>query len=267
MPASDVPRDLQAEYDDLDRVLTALDAAEWDLPTPATGWSVSDQVAHLAFSEELAALAATDATGFATRLAGLLADLDAIDRQQKERTVAMTSADILEWWRSTRRETLDALRAHDVDDRIPWITGDMKLTSFATARLMETWAHGQDVVDAVGASRTPTDRLRHIAHLGVITRGFSFAVRGRQAPDTAVRVALTSPAGEQWAWGPDEATDTITGPAEDFCLVVTQRRHPDDTDLVATGAAAREWIDIAQAFAGPPTDQRAPQQNSRAGRA
>lgn len=262
MPAPDVLRDLQAEYGDLDRVLTGLDAADWDRQTPAANWSVTDQVAHLAFSEELAALAATDATGFATRLAELLADLDAVDRLQKERTSAMTAADILHWWRSTRQETHDALRAHDADDRIPWITGDMKLTSFATARLMETWAHGQDIVDAVGAERTPTERLRHIAHIGVSTRGFSYAVRGRQAPDTPVRLVLTSPTGEQWAWGPDDATDVVTGAAEDFCLVVTQRRHPDDTDLVVTGDAAREWIEIAQAFAGPPTDQRPPRRDN-----
>ena len=267
MPAPDVFGDLEAEYEDLDGVLAGLDETDWDRPTPAIDWSVTDQIAHLALSEELATLAATDATGFSARLEELLADLDAVDRQQKERTASMSPSEIHDWWRAARKGTLDALRAHGTDDRIPWITGDMKLASFATARLMETWAHGQDIVDAVGAERAATDRLRHIAHLGVSTRRFSYAARGRHPPDTPVRVALTSPSGEQWMWGDDDAPDTITGAAEDFCLVVTQRRHPDDTALVVTGNSAREWIGIAQAFAGPPTEHRPPRHHSRAGHA
>jgi len=118
---------------------------------------------------------------------------------------------------------------------------------------MEYWAHGQDVADAVGKQRTPTDRLRHICHLGVRTRGFSYAVRGQTAPDTEVFVSLTGPNGDMWTWGDPAAADRVEGSALDFCLVVTQRRHPDDTDLVINGDAAREWMSIAQAFAGGPT--------------
>ena len=129
----------------------------------------------------------------------------------------------------------------------------MGAKSFLTARLMEVWAHGQDICDAVGATREPTDRLRHIAQLGVITRGWSYLVRGEQPPDGAVRVELTAPSGEVWTWGPDDAPDRVTGPAEDFCLVVTQRRHVDDTDLEIDGELATGWMGRAQAFAGGPT--------------
>jgi uncharacterized protein (TIGR03084 family) len=130
----------------------------------------------------------------------------------------------------------------------------MSAKSFLTARLMETWAHGQDVVDAVGAARAPTDRLRHIAQLGVITRRWSYANRGLAVREEEVRVELAGPSGTTWTWGQDDAAASIVGAAEDFCLVVTQRRHVDDTMLVVRGDAARDWMLKAQAFAGPPTD-------------
>jgi hypothetical protein len=44
----------------------------------------------------------------------------------------------------------------------------------------------------------------------------------------------------------------VTGPAEDFCMLVTQRRAPRELDVVAVGPDAQKWLTIAQAFAGPP---------------
>ncbi|NNL77908.1 MAG: maleylpyruvate isomerase family mycothiol-dependent enzyme, partial [Desulfobacterales bacterium] len=130
--------------------------------------------------------------------------------------------------------------------------------SFATARIMETWAHGQDVADALGIERVPTDRLRHIAHLGVATFGWSFTNRQMKVPDSPVKVEITSPSGELWTWGPEEANDIVTGSAEDFCLVVVQRRNLADTQLVIKGATARQWMSIAQTFAGQPGIGRKP---------
>ena len=136
----------------------------------------------------------------------------------------------------------------------------MSARSFITARLMETWAHGQDVVDALGAERPPTDRLRHVAHIGVGARPFSYVANGREPNPAPVRVELVAPSGDEWTWGPDDAADRVSGPALDFCLLVTQRRHRDDVDLTVQGAAADEWIGIAQAFAGPPGPGRRPGQ-------
>ena len=128
----------------------------------------------------------------------------------------------------------------------------------ATARLMETWAHGQDVADALGVRRVPTARLRHVAHIGVRARDYAFRAAGRTPPAEPFRVELTGPDGHEWTWGPDEASDRVTGAALDFCLLVTQRRHRADVDVTATGAGADAWLDIAQAFAGPPGAGRAP---------
>jgi uncharacterized protein (TIGR03084 family) len=134
----------------------------------------------------------------------------------------------------------------------------MSATSMATARLMETWAHGQDVADALGITRTPTPRLRHVAWLGTRTRDFAFAVRGLAPPAEPFRVELSAPDGPVWTFGPEDARQRVSGPALDFCLLVTQRIHRDDTDLVATGADADAWLDIAQTFAGPPGSGRVP---------
>jgi uncharacterized protein (TIGR03084 family) len=128
----------------------------------------------------------------------------------------------------------------------------MSAASSVTARLMETWAHGQDVVDALGLTRPPTARLRHVAHLGVRTLGWSFRVHGRPEPTEPVRVELTAPQGGTWTWGPEDTADRVAGPAEDFCLLVTQRRHRGRTALSARGPVADAWLDLAQAFAGPP---------------
>jgi uncharacterized protein (TIGR03084 family) len=123
---------------------------------------------------------------------------------------------------------------------------------------METWAHTQDIADALGVTREPTSRLRHVAHIGVGARAFSYAAHGQVIPDTPVRVELTAPDGAVWTWGPADAADQVTGNALDFCLLVTQRRHRDDLSLTIAGEAAQHWMAIAQAFAGPPGPGREP---------
>ena len=192
------------------------------------------------FRAETAALLAADGAG---------RDLaDRMARQLRGRT----AAELLGWFRTARARLLDTFSRTDPATRAPWYGPSMSAASSATARLMETWAHGQDIADAVGVERVPTARLRHIAHLGVRTREFAYANRGLAAPPEPVRVVLTAPDGGIWAWGPDDAADQVTGPALDFCLAVTQRRNLADTALTLTGPAATEWMGIAQAFAGPP---------------
>jgi uncharacterized protein (TIGR03084 family) len=249
--------DLVAEEADLDAVVAPLDDAGWATPTPAEGWDVRDSIAHLATAEDLAAAAATDPAAFQQQLEALMADLaNAVDALVGKGR-SMPGTDVLAWWRESRGTTLDGLRAHEPKDRLPWIAAPMSAMSFASARLMETWAHGQDIVDGLGITRAPTMRLRHVADIGVRTRRYAYTARGRELPDGDVRVELTAPDGSTWEWD-ESTTDTVRGPALDFCLVVTQRRNPADVELEVSGPLARAWIDIAQAFAGPATDHRAP---------
>ena len=144
--------DLAAEEADLDTVVARIDDNEWVTPTPAAGWDVRDSIAHLAVSEDLAATALDDPDRFAVRLAAMLADLAGTEASMLRAGRARAGPDVLAWWRTERARVLDGLGARDAADRIPWVTGRLSAVSFATARLMETWAHGQDVVDALGAN-------------------------------------------------------------------------------------------------------------------
>jgi len=244
--------DLAAEHDSLDAVVAALDADAWDTATPAEGWAVRHQISHLTYFDEQAALAAVDPTAFEQNRDVLFADPASFDTSGTNAALDPTA--LLESWRAGRQTLLDAFTGRDPSERLPWYGPPMSARSFLTARLMESWAHGTDIAGSVGATLPATDRLRHIAHLGVVTRRWSFSVRGLEAPDGEVRVELDPPSGGvPWTWGPADAPDRVTASALDFCLVVTQRRHIDDSDIVATPGPAAEWMAVAQAFAGGAT--------------
>lgn len=244
--------DLSAETADLRTMLVALADADWRRETPAEGWRIGDQVSHLAYFDDAAVQAATDPDGFLAELARLDAAGGVNPDSIAARYHDLPGAGLLAWLDEARGRLLDVYRALDPAARVPWFGPSMSAASALTARLMETWAHGQDIADALGVDRVPSDRLRHVAHLGVHARAFSYTANGRRAPELPVRVELTAPSGVIWNWGPTDAADRVSGPALDFCWVVTQRRHRDDTALAIRGSAADEWMAIAQAFAGPP---------------
>jgi uncharacterized protein (TIGR03084 family) len=252
----EVAADLQAEQAVLDAVVAELSDEQWQLDTPSAGWTVADQIGHLTYFDGAAATAVTDPDAFTASFEELLASPDGGDALTLGRD--RSPAELLAAWRANRQRLADVAATLTDGQRIGWYGPSMGAKSFLTARLMECFAHGQDIVDAVGAQRVPTDRVRHIAQLGFITRGWSYVNRGMEVPPGEVRVELTGPSGAVWTFGPDDAPDMVTGPAVDFCLVVTQRRHVDDTELVVEGAVARDWMERAQAFAGGPTDGRAP---------
>ena len=252
--------DLEAEHEALDVLVRDLPDQAWDRLTPAEGWMVRDQISHLWFFDGTARLAVVDVDAFQASAKALLARVDEGDDPSITPGRVVAPAQLLASWREGRAALLTALRATDPKARIPWYGPTMGARSFATARLMETWAHGQDVADALDATREPTARLRHVAHIGVLARPFAYATRGMELPEREVRVELAAPDGSTWTWGPEDAADVVRGDALDFCLVVTQRRHPADTALVVEGPAAEEWMGIAQAFAGPPGPGRQPGQ-------
>jgi uncharacterized protein (TIGR03084 family) len=258
--------DLRAEHEALDAVVAGLDEEGWDTATPAEGWAVRDQIAHLAFFDDKARLAATDPHAFASDLEAVMTDGTAYMNRAVERGRALGSAELLTWWRSGREALLADAAELDPSTRVAWYGPPMGALSFITARLMETWAHGQDVIDGLGVTRSSTDRLRHICHIGVRTLPFSFGAHGQEVPTAAVRVELVSPSGDVWEWGPHDASDIVRGEALDFALLVTQRRHRDDVELVAVGDTADRWLSLAQCFAGPPGSGRRSGQFPRLGR-
>lgn len=254
---AEVLTDLAEESADLDRLVADLPAADWSRPTPAHGWTIGHQIAHLAWTDEVTLLAVTDTEAFLAGLAAAIEDPGGfVDKAAAD--FLAPPVELLARWRAGRVALADALTAVPPGVKLPWYGVSMSATSMATARVMETWAHGLDVADALGVTRPPTDRLRHVVFLGVRTLGYGFVAHGREAPGEPVHVALSAPDGALWTYGPEDAPNRVVGPALDFCLLVTQRRHRADLSLVATGPVAEEWLDVAQAFAGPPGTGREP---------
>ena len=267
MPADmrELLADLAAETQAVRDMLVPLDEADWEVATPASGWAIRDQISHLAYFDETAALAAADPERFRAEAAGLMQAGPGFPDEIARRYRDLPPATLLAWFDGARDRYLATLAQADPSARLPWYGPDMSAASSVTARLMETWAHGQDVAAALGVQPEPTGRLRHIAHLGVATFAFSFQLHGHPVPETPVRVELAAPDGTTWAWGPADARNRVAGPALDFCLVVTQRRHIADSALEVGGAVAGEWMSIAQAFAGAPGPGRRPGQITGAG--
>lgn len=243
--------DLAAEHEALDSVVASLRPEAWSTPTPAPGWTVAHQISHLTYFDGQVVLAATDPRSFEAGRDALLADPGHFDMAGPWWGDA--PGDLLARWRDARGGIAGAFAGLGAKDRLPWYGPPMSARSSITARLMETWAHGVDVTDGLGLAPSASDRLRHVAHLGYVTRGFSYAVRGQEAPPAPVAVVLEGPAGDTWTWGELDAPDRVEGPALDFCLAVTQRRPLDQVDLAVTGPAAAGWLEVAQAFAGGPT--------------
>jgi uncharacterized protein (TIGR03084 family) len=265
MEASDMPADMTALAADLaaesavTRALVAgLDEAGWNTPTPAAGWDIGDQISHLAYFDEVTVRSAVRPEQFLAELVQAEAEGGINPDTIAARFRDQTGAQLLAWFDTARADLIGTFAGLDPRARLPWFGPAMSAASSLTARIMETWAHTQDIADALGVTREPTPRLRHVAHIGVGARAFSYAVHGQALPAAAIRVELEGPDGTPWTWGPPDATDRVTGPALDFCLLVTQRRHRDDLALFIEGPAADGWTAIAQSFAGAAGTGRSP---------
>jgi uncharacterized protein (TIGR03084 family) len=255
--------DLRQQHAVLDQLLDSLGSEQWQTASAAPGWTVKDQAFHISYFDKVAADVAVSPAGFLEARPAIIADPDRYMTEHLAPGRAQTGAEVLDGWRRNRDAMLDAFGGANPRARHPWFGPDMSTTSFATARLMEIFAHGQDIADGLYRRLDNNAGLAHIAHLGVITRSFSYLVHNRSAPGAEVHVDLDFPDSTTRRWGPASAKDVIRGSARDFCLVVTQRRHPGDTDLAIRGRAATEWMSIAQAFAGKPGTGRQPGQFPR----
>lgn len=244
--------DLRAESDELDALVAPLADDRWAEPTPAPGWTIAHQIGHLLWTDRVALTSVTDEAGFGELLQAAAANPTGFVDAGAEEVAATKPPELLADWRATRTRLHDALLTVPDGRKLPWFGPPMSAASMATARLMETWAHGLDVADALGVTRPATARLRSVAHIGVRARDYAFVANGLTPPSEPFLVELRAPDGGVWSWGPPDAAQRVTGSAEDFCFLVTQRRPRRTLDVVAQGADAERWLDIAQAFAGPP---------------
>ena len=248
-----ITSDLEKQYHEFDNLVHNLNQKQWFLKTPFFQWTIFDQIAHIAFFDHEALLAIENPNKFMERAKGVMSVIIS-GKSWRKYTNALLGADdpaeLMNLWRNIRNRLLSRLSSISPEDRVLWYGPDMSVRSFATARLMETWAHSQDVFDSLKIKRVNGTELFHVAHIGVTTFTWSFLIRKIDAPIIKPRIELTGPSDEQWRWGEPDATERVWGSAKDFCLVATQRRNVKDTDLKWKGNNVAKWLTIAQAFAG-----------------
>jgi uncharacterized protein (TIGR03084 family) len=254
----DVFADLVAEGDEVDRMVAGLTPDQWALPTPAAGWTIAHQVAHLAATFRMAGLAAAEPGAFVALVSRLSDDFDANVRMALSSYLAEPPEVLLQRWRTERATAEVALGSVYTGQLVPWLVRAMPASILAAAGMTELFGHGQDIADTLGITRVRTDRLRHIVAFAVRTWDFGYATHGIATPDIEMRFEVTAPSGARWHFGPAASPDRVSGPAEDFCLLVTRRRHHADLALVASGDEAERWLDIAQAYRGPAGTGRTP---------
>ena len=252
--------DLAAEAADVDRIVSGLDEAGWRTPTPAPGWTVFDQVAHLIFIAQLAGTAAADPEAFRDMASGAQDDFEAAVNRRLADYQAWPPDRLLGRWREEHAAAVAALSAVPSGELVPWLVRPLPAQVLACAGIMELFGHGQDIADALGAKRERTDRLGHLVFFTVMVRDFGYEARGLTPPDHEFRFEITAPSGELWTFGAADSPDRVSGPAVDLCLLAARRRHRDDLSLVATGPDADRWLDIAQNYRGPAGEGRKPGQ-------
>ena len=253
-------QDFLDETRSLHGLIAGLDDAALLRPTLFKRWPIERIIGHLHFWNRAALLSVSDEAGFVAFMgdvrnriaAGGMATLEA------EWLAGLGGQALVAAWLNFAEELSAAVAPLAASDRVKWVGPDMSVRSSITARLMETWAHGQAAFDALGAVRVNRDSIRGIAVLGVNTYGWTYAVRGLPAPDQKPFVELTASSGAIWRFGEEQADERIEGLAEEFCQVVTQTRNIADTKLRVSGANAADWMARAQCFAGPPETPPAP---------
>lgn len=253
--------DFRAESQALAAVLAPLAEAEFDRATQFKGWTIDDVIGHLHMFNVAALKSLESDTAFARFFAPIAAMLEqgkTLREAQYPWLDGLRGRALLAAWQDTAEAMADAFAAADPKARLKWAGPDMSALSSVTARQMETWAHGQEVFDLLGAVRPEQDRIRNIAHLGVATYGWTFANRGAPVPEPAPHVQLTGPSGAIWDWNTPQEGNAVIGSAVEFAQVVTQVRNIADTSLQTRGETARRWMQSAQCFAGPPEDPPAP---------
>lgn len=253
--------DFRAEARALGALLADLPDSDFARPTRFKGWSIDDILGHLHLFDVAACAALQGDAAFDAFAAPLVSQWEggvSILDSQRGWIGDLSGPALRDAWAAGAERLADAFAEADPKARLKWVGPGMSARSSVTARQMETWAHGQAIFDLLGVTRTATDRLRNIAHLGVVTIPFAFANRGETPPDPLPHVRLMAPSGAVWTWNDPSSPDRIEGSALAFCQTAAQTRAAADTDLVATGPGAIRWLQIAQCFAGPPNDPPAP---------
>lgn len=254
---------LQQAFDfrDESRALHALLKAQpesfFEQPTQFKGWAANDVLQHLAYWNLMADKQLIDEGGLLAVLGVIRKHPRGLRGHESDHFEGLLGHRLLEHWRVGFEAVAERFSQADPRQRLKWSGPDMSARSSMTARLMETWAHGMALYDALGVVRQDHDRIQNIVILGVNTYGWTFRNRGLEVPMPMPWVRLTAPSGEVWTYGQPQDADAagqVSGSATAFCQVVTQTRNWQDVNLEVQGPNATAWMRQAQCFAGPPHD-------------
>ncbi len=253
--------DFRTECDVLAEALDPLSDQDFETETLFKRWTLHDVIAHLHIFNWAADASIHRPEDFRSFMTGLR-EPRAGGRSMRQITDDWFDGDrnraVFERWRDYYPQVCERLDGVDPKLRVEWAGPSMSVRSSLTARQMETWAHGQEVFDALGRDRRETDRIKNIVVLGINTFGWTYNVRKLEVPKTMPHLRLVSPSGATWEWNETESANRVAGSALEFCQVVTQVRNIADTRLQLEGDVAKEWMGMAQCFAGPPESPPAP---------
>jgi len=254
------PIDFKDESEALYQLITNAPDGVMERETGFKDWTVGNIIGHLHMWNWAADLSLHDPEAFSNFYlkAGPAVQAKGLRAFEDKWLGGLDGHELLETWRRLYLEIADRFGAADPRHRVKWGGPEMSVRSSITARLMETWAHGQAVYDMLGVPRKDHDRIKNTAVLGVNTFGWTFINRKLDIPKPAPYVRLTAPSGAVWEWNEPDKHNCVDGAATEFCQVVTQTRNIADTDLQVEGETAQKWMAIAQCFAGPPEDPPAP---------
>lgn len=255
------PVDFRAESDALYKILAPLDEASFIRPSQFKGWSINDVLGHLHLWNWAADAGLNNIAQFEAINGQLNTALNAgqsLRLFEKQWRGELDGHALLNVWRDFYTDMSRRFADVDPATRVRWFGPSMSVRSSITARMMETWAHGQAIYDMLGIQRADTDRIKNIAILAINTFGWSFSNRGMAVPDAIPHIRLHAPSGAVWRWFDECEDNLIEGSATEFCQVAAQVRNVADTNLQAAGNTANRWLSIMQCFAGAPEDPPAP---------
>jgi uncharacterized protein (TIGR03084 family) len=241
--------DLAAEQHALACLLDSLSTREWERPSAAAGWSVRDQVAHLADTEEVAADTLTGGPRSFARAVSRYRTAEDFTAAGCRRGRGRSPAELVGWWQTAAARTRGLLAGRAAAQRVAWGYG-LTVRAFSAGRLMEHWAHGLDISDALAIPAAETPRLRHVARLGLDSLRYALArAHVRWPADRSLRLELAGADGSPYVFGPREATDVLRGPLVQWCRIAVQRsRGGGPAGLEPTGELAELALRHARAY-------------------
>jgi uncharacterized protein (TIGR03083 family) len=240
---------LDEVWTSLDELGSQLDDADWDRPTECPGWSVQDQLAHLAHIEGRLLGRPEPADELPDSMPHVKNSFGRINEVFVASRREWRGAEVLAEFHDATRGRVEALRAYGPDDFAAesWTpVGPGTVRDLLPFRLFDAWVHEQDMRRAVGR---PGDLDTPVAEhaLGMMAAAMPFVVAKKAgAPEGSVVVfSLTGPLGRDVVVGvvdgrgrlldevPDDPTARLTMGTETFARLGCGRVGADE--VLASG--------------------------------